>query len=191
MEQEAIKGPKNQGRGNRTTEKGIESMFRLTASNQMRLSSIGDKKANILISINSILISVSAAVATRQAMDYMQFMPALVILFLSSLVSLIFAILSCRPEMNPAQVTDEDLKQRKVNLLFFGDFNKIPYPKYHDAMREMMDDYDYLYGNLIMDQYNLGKSLSRKYKLLRMAYNIFMYGFILAALVFVLNYLFV
>ena len=56
-------------------------------------------------------------------------------------------------------------------------------------MREMMDDYDYLYGNLIKDQYNLGKTLYRKYKLLRIAYNIFMYGFILAALVFVVNYM--
>ncbi|PTN08181.1 Pycsar system effector family protein [Mangrovibacterium marinum] len=183
-EKDAAKQPKQ-----KTTEKGIESMFRLTASNQMRLSSIGDKKANILISINSILISVSAAVATRQAMDYQQFLPALLVLFLSSLVSLIFAILSCRPELKPINVTDEELKQRKVNLLSFGNFNRIPYPKYHQAMREMMDDYDYLYGNLIKDQYALGKALYRKFRLLRIAYNIFMYGFIFAAVVFVLNYL--
>lgn len=186
---EAEKENKKENKKKRNTEKGVESMFRLTASNQMRLSSIGDKKANILISINSILISVSAAVATRQAMDYHPFLPALVTLFLSSLISLIFAILSCRPELKPVNVTDEELKQRKINLLFFGNFNGIPYPKYHESMREMMDDYDYLYGNLIKDQYNLGKTLYRKYKLLRIAYNVFMYGFILAALVFAINYM--
>jgi predicted metal-dependent HD superfamily phosphohydrolase len=190
LEEGAVKEAQKQHvKKKRNTEKGIESMFRLTASNQMRLSSIGDKKANILISINSILISVSAAVATRQAMDYHDFLPALVVLFLSSLISLIFAILSCRPEMKPVNVSDQDLKQRKINLLFFGNFNGIPYPRYHEAMREMMDDYDYLYGNLIKDQYNLGKTLYRKYKLLRIAYNIFMYGFILAAVVFVINYM--
>ena len=52
---------KKSGSASRSTEKGTESMFRLTASNQMRLSIMADKKANILISINSILISVSAA----------------------------------------------------------------------------------------------------------------------------------
>ncbi len=191
VEEETVKEGKKQGKKKQkqNTDKGVESMFRLTASNQMRLSSIGDKKANILISINSILISVSAAVATRRAVDYNEFLPALVVLFLSSLISLIFAILSCRPELRPINVTDEDLLERKINLLFFSNFYKIPYPKYYAAMREMMDDYDYLYGNLIKDQYNLGKTLYRKYKLLRIAYNIFMYGFILAALVFVVNYM--
>lgn len=189
LDEEAVKTTKKQNKKNQTTDKGIESMFRLTASNQMRLSSIGDKKANILISINSILISVSAAMATRTAMDYHDFLPALVVLFLSSLISLIFAILSCRPEMRRVNVSDEDLKQRKINLLFFSNFYGIPYPKYYDAMREMMNDYDYLYGNLIMDQYNLGKTLYRKYKLLRIAYNIFMYGFVSAAVVFAINYM--
>ena len=107
VEEETVKEGKKQGKKKQkqNTDKGVESMFRLTASNQMRLSSIGDKKANILISINSILISVSAAVATRRAVDYNEFLPALVVLFLSSLISLIFAILSCRPELRPINVT--------------------------------------------------------------------------------------
>ena len=48
----------------------------------------------------------------------------------------------------------------------------------------MMDDYDFLYGNLILDQYNLGKVLSRKYRLLSFAYNFFMGGFVTAVLTF-------
>lgn len=181
--------PKKKEKKKPSTEKGIESMFRLTASNQMRLSAIADKKANILISINSILISVSAAAASRQVVSLKELFPAVIILFISSLVSLIFAILSCRPEVKSSLVTDDDLKKRKTNLLFFGNFVKLPYAKYEDSVREMMEDYDYLYGNLIKDQYNLGKSLYRKFKLLRMAYNIFMYGFIISAGLFILSYI--
>lgn len=174
----------------KSTTRGVESMFRLTANNQMRLSAMADKKANILISINSILISVSAAVASSQPFSpTKQLIPAVIILFLSSLISLIFAILSCRPKITPQRCSESDIKERETNLLFFGNFHKIPYPLYDKSMKEMMDNYDYLYTNLIKDQYHLGLSLTRKYKLLRIAYDIFMYGFITAALVFIASYL--
>lgn len=177
----------------RSTEKGTESMFRLTASNQMRLSAIADKKANILISINSILISVSAALMSAQPLAGIlnnpfpqkeQIIP-LAILFFFSLLSLVFAILSCRPKLNSEKFTEEDLDKHRVNLLFFGNFHRIAYPRYDKVVKEMMHDYDYLYTNMIKDQYFLGKSLFRKYKLLRIAYDIFMYGFIIAAIAFV------
>ena len=184
---------------NKSTAKGVESMFRLTASNQMRLSSIADKKANILISINSILISFSAAVVAKRPVDLITndsvFQGALavpmIVLFISSLISLVFAILSCRPKIDDWEYREEDLQNRKVNLLFFGNFHRIPYPRYNQAVKEMMSDYDYLYSSMIKDQYFLGQSLFRKYKLLRVAYNIFMSGFIIAGLVFIINYSFV
>ena len=171
----------------RTPEKGIESMFRLTASNQMRLSAIADKKANILISINSVLGSVSAAVASRQpVLQGKAIIVPIIILFLSSILSLVFAILSCRPKLSSRKYSVQDVNERKMNLLFFGNFYHIPFPQYLKAVREMMDDYDYLYTNMIKDQYYLGLSLYRKYKLLRIAYNIFMFGFIAAAVTFII-----
>ena len=180
----------------RSTDKGTESMFRLTASNQMRLSAIADKKANILISINSILISFSAAMVSRKPLTLLtndfflqgDLVVPMIVLFIFSLLSLVFAILSCRPKLSSGDYREEDLKERKVNLLFFGIFHRIPYPRYDQAVKEMMNDYNYLYTNLIRDQYFLGQSLFRKYKLLRMAYNIFMYGFIFTALVFAVFY---
>ncbi|MGV8094409.1 MAG: Pycsar system effector family protein [Mangrovibacterium sp.] len=176
----------------RSTSRGTESMFRLTASNQIRLSAIADKKANILISINSILISVSAAVMSTHPLSGVLKRPfpqkeliiPLIILFSFSLLSLVFAILSCRPKLNSEKFTEEDLNKHRVNLLFFGNFHRIAYPRYDQAVKEMLQDYDHLYSNMIKDQYFLGKSLYRKYKLLRIAYDIFMYGFIIAAIAF-------
>lgn len=49
---------------------------------------------------------------------------------------------------------------------------------YDWGMREMMKDADYLYGSLINDIYFNGKVLAHKYKLLRISYSIFMFGFV-------------
>jgi hypothetical protein len=195
-EQETMK-PKKSNSASRSTEKGTESMFRLTASNQMRLSAMADKKANILISINSILISVSAATMSTQTFSSVPGKPfpqkelfvPIIILFFFSLLSLVFAILSCRPKLNSEKFSEEDLNKHQVNLLFFGNFHRITLSRYDKAVKEMINDYDYLYTNMIKDQYFLGISLFRKYKLLRIAYDIFMYGFILAATVFLIMHL--
>ncbi len=82
------------------------------------------------------------------------------------------------------QFTPDDIKQKKTNLLFFGNFYKATYEQYNAAMREMMLDTDYLYGSLIKDIYYLGAVLGRKYKLIRLAYNIFMVGIIISVLAF-------
>jgi hypothetical protein len=52
------------------------------------------------------------------------------------------------------------------------------------GMLEMMNDKDYLYGNMIKDFYYLGQVLGKKYKYLRVCYNIFMYGLIISIIAF-------
>ena len=51
-------------------------------------------------------------------------------------------------------------------------------------MSELLKDKDYLYDTLVKDIYYLGIVLGRKYRLLRLAYNIFMIGLIVAVLSF-------
>ena len=51
-------------------------------------------------------------------------------------------------------------------------------------MKEMMKDADYLYSSLIKDIYFLGVVLGKKYRLLRISYTIFMFGFVLAVISF-------
>ncbi len=53
-------------------------------------------------------------------------------------------------------------------------------------MKRMMVDTDYLYGSLVKDIYYLGVILGRKYKLIRIAYNIFMIGIILSVIAFII-----
>jgi hypothetical protein len=78
----------------------------------------------------------------------------------------------------------EGVKEKKINLLFFGNFYKTTYEKYDAAMREMMLDTDYLYGSLIKDIFDLGNVLGRKYRLVRIAYNVFMIGIVVSVVAF-------
>jgi hypothetical protein len=68
--------------------------------------------------------------------------------------------------------------------LFFGNFYKCSQEEYEKAMSKMMVDAEYLYGSLIKDIYQLGVVLARKYRLIRWAYNIFMFGIIISVIAF-------
>jgi len=174
----------------RKTTRGIETMFRLTARNQINLSSIADNKANIMLTINAVIVSilVSTSVLNYTVGRGLTFVIPGLILVSGCLISLVFAVLSVRPKIISSKISDEDVKNRKVDLLFFGNFFKMDYDDYERAMREMMDDYDYLYGTLIKDQYQLGKVLSIKYRLLTISYNFFMFSFVIAVVTFIILY---
>jgi hypothetical protein len=165
-------------------------MFRLTARNQINLSSIADNKANIMLTLNAVIVSVlmsTSAINFRAGQGPNFLVPGL-ILIIGCLISLVFAILSVRPKYGSGNYSDEDLRDKKINLLFFGNIFKMPYAKYENGVKEMMDDYDYLYGTLTKDQYNLGKVLAQKYKLLSYSYNFFMYSFVVAVIIFFILY---
>ena len=168
-------------------ERGIDTMFRVTLNNHTRLSDIADSKANIMISVNAIIISIALTTLIPKLdspSNTHLIIPTLVLL-LFSVTSIIFAILSTRPKVTEGTFTREDINDRKVNLLFFGNFYKMPLTEYNWAVNEMMKDRDYLYDSMIKDLYYLGLVLHRKYKLLRITYNIFMIGIIVSVAVFI------
>lgn len=168
-------------------DRGIDTMFRITLNNHTRLSEIADSKANIMISVNAIIISVAltALIPKLDSPANSHLIIPTLILVLFSVTSIIFAILSTRPKVTGGTFTRSDIDERKVNLMFFGNFYKMPLEEYNWAMNEMMKDRNYLYDSLIKDLYFLGLVLHRKYKLLRITYNIFMVGIIISVAAFV------
>ena len=168
--------------------RGVESMFRLTARNQINLSSIADNKSNILISVNTIIISILLSVLVSRFAEYPNIILPTLIFLLFSLITIIFAILSTRPNISSGTFTKEDIKKKNVNLLFFGNFYNMSLDDYEWGLEEMMRDDDYLYGTMIKDQYFLGKVLAKKYKWLRIAYSFFMFGLIISVTAYVLAF---
>lgn len=167
-------------------DKGIETMFRITSGNHQRLSDMADNKAHIMISTNSIILSVILSILLRKLEDNPHLIIPTLILLIICVVTMVFSILATRPTLPEGTFTAKDIEEKKVNLLFFGNFYRMALPEYVAGMEQMMEDRDFLYGSLIRDLYSQGVVLGRKYRLLRIAYNVFMFGIIASVLAFVI-----
>ena len=160
--------------------RGVETMFRATYRTHINLSAIADNKANIMLSISAIIISIVVSNLLPQLKMNPRLAFPTFLLLAVCLLSLVFAILSTRPKVTSGTVTDEDIKDRKANLLFFGNFYNMEMEKFQEGMMEMIQDNDFLYNSMTRDLYFLGKVLAVKYKYLRICYAVFMYGIIIA-----------
>ena len=167
-------------------ERGIETMFRVTLKNHITLSDIADTKANILLSVNAIIVSLVLSNLVSKldnaSNEYLIWPTVIFVLF--TVASMILSVLATRPNVTSGKFTKEDVANKKVNLLFFGNFHKMSLKDFEWAMGEMMQDRDYLYSSMKKDLYFLGKVLDRKYKILRLTYTVFIFGIVVSVLAF-------
>jgi len=173
-------------------KRGIETMFHSMYTNHMQLSGMADNKANMMISLNSIIMSVIITyLGAKTSMLGAQFTknPILLVpvgsLLIASLGSVIFAILSAQPEVTSFAVKPQKVINRKINMLFFGNFTRIGLEDFQSSIHEIMREKHTLYNNMITDIYYLGEVLKKKYALLRVSYTIFMFGLILTVISFI------
>jgi HD superfamily phosphodiesterase len=169
---------------NKTVERGIQTIFRTTSNNHMNLSEMADSKANIMISVNSIIVSLMFSVVLGRLEYYPHLAIPAMFLTVVCVLTITFAVLATRPSVTGGRFTEDDIRTKKTNLLFFGNFHRMDLEKYNWAMGELLKDRDYIYGSMIKDIYFLGVVLARKYKLLRISYNIFMFGMIISVIAF-------
>ena len=166
-------------------DKGIETMFRITSNNHQRLSDMADNKANIMVTTTSIILSVLLSVLVRKLEENPYLTIPTMLLITICVITMVFSILATRPSLPHGTFTQEDIDKKRVNLLFFGNFYRMNYNDYSSGMQEMMNDREFLYGSLTRDVYAQGVVLGRKYRLLRLAYNVFMFGIVVSVLTFV------
>ena len=171
-------------------ERGIETMFRVALKNHMTLSNIADTKANILLSVNAIIVSLALSnllpKLDNPSNSYLIIPTLIFVVF--TVASIILSILATRPNVTEGKFTKEDVANKKVNLLFFGNFHQMKLPDFEWGILEMMKDKEYLYGSLTKDLYFLGLVLNRKYKILRVTYTVFMIGIIVSVLAFAISF---
>ena len=167
-------------------DRGIETMFRIALDNHIKLSDIADSKANILLSVNAIIISIalSTLVPKLDSPSNAHLILPTFFLIVISVVSIVFAIFSTRPKITSGIFTRKDIEDQKANLLFFGNFYKMPLEDYLWGVNKVMEDRTFLYNSLIKDLYFLGLVLSVKYRWLRITYTFFMFGLILSVMLF-------
>jgi len=172
-------------------EKAIQSVFRVTLRNHIKLSDIADTKANILLSVNAIIISIALSnlIPKLDNPSNSYLIVPTVIFLLFTVTSIILSVLATRPNVTTGKFTKEDVNQKKVNLLFFGNFHQMSLGEFDWAMQEMLNDKEYIYSSLTKDLYFLGVVLQKKYKILRLTYTIFMAGIIISVISFTVAFL--
>ena len=180
------KKKKDKGLG---SSRGIETMFRTSYRVNMDLSSLADTKSNIMISINGLIISIIIASLSSKVDTNDYLMWPTIVLLVGCLISMIFAILAARPRVNSKVITLDDVLANRANVLFFGNFSHLTPDEYVEGMVDLLQDTDKLYHNMIRDIYGLGSVLQKKFKLLRIAYTIFMVALILGVALFINAYM--
>lgn len=161
--------------------RGVETMFRTSYRMHVDLASLADSKANILISINGLIISVIlAALAPRIRTELWLFAPTAVVLC-TCLAAISLAILAARPRVTrpaPGAATAGE------NLMFFGGFLPMGPDAYEREVLASIRQPERLYSGMARDIYALGQVLDRKFRLLRLAYTIFMVGLAVGVLAY-------
>ena len=170
--------------------RGIETMYRSTYRNHINLSSIADAKATMMISLNTIIMSVIITVVgsgyafSDGLLQRVRFTVPMTILLISSLLAVIFAVISAKPDVTKKKVDLDKIKKKESSVLFFGNFSKLELKSFIKNMRELKADRQLLYDNMSVDIYYLGKVLTKKYLLIRYSYTIFITGLTLSVLSF-------
>jgi len=177
--------------------RGIDTLYRTSYRNHINLSSIADGKANMMISINTIIISaivtlMAAGMSFSATFSFAQFryIVPIIILLVAVLISAIFAVLSARPKVTEHSISNEDILSRKKSVLFFGNFITMQKQEFIDSLDMLKRNQALLYDNMAVDMYYLGHVLDKKYRLIKHSYNVFMGGLILcvASFIFLLIY---
>lgn len=173
--------------GDRSRGRSVETFFRTSYRMHVDMSSLADTKANIMISINGIIVSVLLAGSAgfgRVAGSLL--LPGGVILF-SSLVSMVFAVLAARPRIGRDPVTLEEVRSDRKGILFFGTFISLSSDDFVKVMEEILDDAPRLHAAMLRDIHGLGGVLDRKFRLLRTSYTVFMWGISTGGFLFLLQ----
>jgi hypothetical protein len=171
------------------TSRGIETMFRSAYRVQMDLTGLADNKANMMISINGIIISIIiAAVAPKLDANPWLLIPTMILL-IGNLVSIVYAIQAARPRVSSLPITLSDLRHSEGNILFFGNFSNMSEDEFVEGLFDVMQDKTVVYETMIRNIYGIGAVLSKKFALLQVAYTSFMIALVMGVTSFIVVFI--
>ena len=162
----------------------VDNILRVNHGNQMRLGLMADAKANIMITVASIVFSITIANLDNEVMRW----PLLAFAF-GSFFALLFAIFAIIPSTDyPTKKGSNEIDRDSplFNPLFFGHFAHLPIEEYKEDYAETLMTDDKVYDAMAGDIYGQGKVLAlNKYKFLKWSYTSFLWGMSGAIIVFI------
>lgn len=165
-------------------ERGVETFFRITSGNQLNLNDMADKKAGLIISTNTLIISIVLSVLAPKLRSNPQLLVPVVLLLVPCVIAILLGVLATRPKIISKKSSDPGNKGIIPNIMFFGHFHKMSMTEYQHAVKEIMYNRDNLYEEITKDIYLQGQVLSKKFRLIAVGYIVFMAGLIISVISF-------
>lgn len=163
----------------------LDQMMRQTRQHHVQLSAMADLKANMLLTMSSIIITLTATNLHRP-----NFRCAGMVLIAFCLLTIGLAAFVAMPKIATLfrAGPKPDVNNHTFNLLFFGDFARLDYPEYEAAMEKMMNNPSLAYEAQVREVYTLGVFLAqKKYRYLRFAYLSFFIGLVASGVVMLIS----
>ncbi|MEM9546602.1 MAG: Pycsar system effector family protein [Bacteroidota bacterium] len=159
--------------------RGLQTLFRTLSRNHYNLIKMIDNKASILLTINSIIISIilgAAYMVNNANIDHIS--SHAVVIFRFSIVSMVIALLAMLPHKyhNPQ-------KSGHKGSLYAGNYSKMSIEEYRNEMKRIMTNGHNIYNEMIDDLYYLGKAINIKHKLLLASFIVFIGGLLVAVVI--------
>lgn len=170
------------------SERGVETMFRLLSKNHYTLNTMVDRKSNILISINAIIMSIIIGTVMNQMQEDPHLIVPVIMMLVTNIISIVYAVFATRPDFTHGEKVESN--DHSSNPLFFGNFHNMSETDYVNDIRSLMYGGDKLYDTISKDVYYLGRNVNKKFRFLRISFNIFMLGIVSSVLVFIVCHLF-
>ena len=170
--------------------RGLETLYRITMNNHVQFNKIADNKANLLMSVNAIIISILLSTLLPSFMkgEFLVLLTPSILLLLTCLLTIITAVLATLPKNNNTKIDLSQFDNDYGKLLFFGNFHKMEAKDFVEQMRVFQKDDKFAYDSLSQNFYILGKMLALKYKYLHIGYRIFLGGLIISIIAFVIAF---
>ena len=188
LEKKSKNKDKDEAKGSRSTETFFRNGYRA----QLELTQLADNKANIMITINGVMMSVVIVSSGIMSGQQLWLLGPAFALLLTCLASTVYAVLAARPQIDSRarteQITSDDVRSGRGILLFFGSFTQIKEDEYVALMLETLDDKKRIYSQMAHHIYRLGEGLKRKFRLLHMSYTVFIIGLSLSIAIFISSF---
>ena len=154
----------------------LDHMIRQTRMHHMQLSAMADMKANILLTVSTVVLTFTLRWVSDPSLKW-----SILCLQGFCLLTIILATYVVMPHVPLAlrTKTAPDANSPGFNLLFFGHFVGLDYETFASRMEEVMKTPSATYEAQTREIFQLGNFLARtKYRYLRFAYFTLIAGFV-------------
>lgn len=161
----------------------LDHFFKQTREHHVKLSAQADTKANMMMTVATLTMTLSAAYLREPVLQW-----AAVSMILFCMLSVLCAVLAIMPRLPPRGAQRRTPDSPGFNLLFFGSFVSLTYDEYMKEMEKVCNDPDKVFESMCKEIYGLGVFLAKtKYRYLRWSYQFFLTGMFASVLIVVIT----